>query len=616
MVDHPNTHNSSHGTSHTSGDEKNIQDLWDSLKTNGDRYKPIWDDISKFTGITLEPDYLWHNNKSKDRQLDEFVDDPTSAISVNQAGDYLIGIMWGSGEDVFDIVPSRYVLELADQAEVEEWYKFATDQALYHMNHNEAGLHTALRPYAYDQMSFGTSGIGCFPNNDFKLRLADNALVFRNYGVDNTRIDEGKSGVPDIVGCTYHWRLNRIVKEFASTGGSIDNEKMAKMPKAIQKAWTANRVNDEFDIVCLVFPRADFDPRLKGKRGTKYRGVWYMDQANERNIFFEEDFKEKPIAMARQIKVRGEVYGRSSGTLLISSIRAVNFMVGTVIEILEKMSNPSLGVFNNAIFGDSVIDTSPNGMTVFNSALAANKGAPIFPVHDVGDPSGIINFLIPYLNDKVATAFKIDALLDFNSGKDMTATESLHRFAIRGKSISGMLQQQKTEGVEPFTKRSISVLLDMGELGVDPDSDAARAKALRDRGKEERVIPESVLEIMKAGRPWFELKFNNEMEKLMRTEAVQNLLQVLQTITVIASVHPEIVEAVNWYKLLKEINDNLDYNSQILLSEADFKKKVGQVAEARSTALKLQAAGAGAAIQKDTAQANKTNKEADNVGRQ
>ncbi len=596
-------------------DEKNIQDLWDSLKTNGDRYKPIWDDISKFTGITLEPDYLWHNNQSKDKQLDEFVDDPTSAISVNQAGDYLIGIMWGTGENVFDIVPSRYVLELTDQAEVEDWYKFATDQTLYHMNHAEAGLHTALRPYAYDQMSFGTSGIGCFPNNDFKLRLADNALIFRNYGVDNTRIDEGKSGVPDIVGCTYHWRVNRIVQEFASTGGQVDEKKMANMPKAIQKAWNAKKVNDEFDIVCLVFPRADFDPRFKGKRGTRYRGVWFMDQANERNIFFEEDFKEKPIAMARQIKVRGEVYGRSSGTLLISSIRAVNFMVGTVIEILEKMSNPSLGMFNNAIFGDSVLDTSPNGITIFNSALAGATKTPMFPLHDVGDPSGIINFLIPYLNDKVATAFKIDALLDFNSGRDMTATESLHRFAIRGKSISGMLQQQKVEGLEPTSKRAISVLLDMGELGVDPDSDKERAKALRDRGKEERVIPESVLEIMKAGRPWFELKFNNEMEKLMRTEAVQNLLQVLQAITAIAALNPEIVEAVNWYKLLKEINDNLDYNSQILLSEKDFKKKIQEVAEARGAALKIQAAGAGATIQKDTAQANKTNKEAENVGR-
>lgn len=596
-------------------DQKNVHQMWASMKENGERYKPIWDDISKYTGITVEPDYMWHNQGKKDNELDEWIDDPTSAISVNQAGDYLIGIMWGSGTDVFDIIPSRYVLELADQAELENWYKFATDQTLYHMNHGDAGLHTALRPYAYDQMSFGTSGIGCFPNNDFKNRIADNALIFRNYGIDNTRIDEGKSGVPDVVGCNYHWKVNRIIGEFAMTDGQFDQKKFDKLPNSIRKAYEANDMNQEFDIVCLVFPRHDFDPKLKGKRATKYRGVWFMDKEKERDIFFEEDFKEKPIAMARQIKVRGEVYGRSSGTLLISSIRAVNFMVGTVIEILEKMSNPSLGMFNNAIFGDSVLDTSPSGMTIFNSAMAGNKGSPMFPIHDVGDPSGIIQFLIPYLNDKITTSFKVDALLDFNNAKDMTATESLQRYAIRGKSISGMLQQQKVEGLEPTCKRSISVLLDLGELGVNPRDEAERAEGLRDRGKPERVIPEAVLDIMAAGRPWFELKFNNEMEKLMRTEAVQNLLQILNAIMAISGVYPDIIEAVNWYKLLKDINDNLDYNNQILMSEKDFKEKIAAIAEARKAAMQMQAGQAGATMQKDAAQANKTQKEADNVGR-
>jgi hypothetical protein len=596
-------------------DQRNIQELWDALKTNGDRYKPVWDDISKYTGISVQPDYMWNNNQSKkSQQLDEFVDDPSSSICVNQAGDYLIGIMWGTGEDVFDIIPSRYVKELANDAEVEEWYNFITEQALYHINHADAGFHTALRPYAYDQFSFGTSGIGCFPNEDFKNRIADNALVFRNYGIDNTRIDEGKSGVPDTVGVIYHWKVNRIIGEFAMTNGAIDQKKFDKLPRAIKNAYNSNQYNTEFDIVCLVYPRHDFDPKLKGKRSARYKGNWFLDVAMDKNIFYEEDFSEKPISMARQIKVRGEVYGRSSGTLLISSIRAVNFMVGTVIEILEKMSNPSLGMFNNAIFGDSVLDTSPNGLTIFNTALAGAQNSPLFPLYDVGNPEGIIKFLIPYLNDKVTTAFKVDALLDFNSAKDMTATESLQRYAIRGKSLSGMLQQQKVELLEPNTKRAISILLGLGELGVDPTLDAKRAQKLIDRGKPERVIPEAVLEVMKSGRPWFELKWNNELEKLTRTEAVQNLVQVLQSIIAISGVYPDIINAVNWYKLLKEINDNLDYNNQVLLSEKDFKAKIAEIAQQRALAMQIQAGEAGGKISKDMATANKQNKEAQVVG--
>lgn len=594
-------------------DVQNVQELWSALKTNGDRYKPVWDDISKVTGITVQPDYMWKSiaDQKATGQVDEFVDDPTSALCVNQAGDYLNGIMWGTGDKVVDVIPSRYVLEMADNAEVSPWYSFISNQLLYHMNHAEAGFHTALKPYAYDQSAFGNSGIGVFPNKDFMNRTADNALMFRGYGIDNTRIDEGKAGTVEIVFTTYHWKVNRIIGDMCMSDGVMDKQKYAKIPRQIKQAYEAGDYNKEFNIVCGIFPRTDFDPKLKGKRGSRYRGVWFLDDASDNTPFYEEDFGEKPISWARAIKVRGEVYGRSSGTLLLSTIKAGNFIVGTVIEILEKMSNPSLGMFNNAIFGDSVLDTSPNGLTIFNNALASNTQSPMFPLYDVGNPEGIIKFLIPYLNEKIVTAFKVDALLDFSSAKEMTATESLQRYVIRGKALSGMLQQQKIECLEPVTKRSLSLLLTMNELGVNPDD--PRAKMLNENGKEDRVIPSAVLECMRSGRPWFELKFNNELEKLTRTQAVQNLLQILQTIIAVASVYPDIIEAVDWYKLIKEINDNLDYNNGILMPEKEFKAKIAAIAQQRQMAMQIQAGQAAGQINKDTASANKMNKEAANV---
>lgn len=581
------------------------------MKTNGERYMPIWKDISKVTGITVDPDYMWKKTETRaSSQSDEYVDDPTSAIAVNQAGDYLIGIMWGTGDDVVDIIPSRYVLELVDAALVEPWFNFISNQTLYHMNHAAAGFHTALRPYAYDQSAFGNSGIGVFPNKGFINRVDDNALLFRSYGIDNTRIDEGRNGTPEYVGTTYNWKTNRIIGEMAMEDGTLNAEKFGKLPKAIQDAYNNGNYNQEFNLVCLIFPRTDFDPKLSGKRGTRYRGVWFLDEATKNNIFYEEDFSEKPIAWARAINVRGEVYGRASGTLVLSTIKAGNFIVGTVIEILEKMSNPALGMYNNALFGDSVLDTSPNGLTIFNNALAGATQSPMFPMYDVGNPAPIIQFLIPYLNEKVTTAFKVDALLDFSSAKEMTATESLQRYVIRGKSLAGMLQQQKVECLEPVTKRSISVLFSLGELGVDPNTAQAQANALTERGKSDRVIPKAVLDTIAAGRPWFELKFNNELEKLTRTQAVQDLIQILQTIIAIAAVYPDIIEAVNWYKLLKDINDNLDYNNQILMPEKEFKAKLSAIAQARQAAMAMQAGESAGKIQKDTASANKMNKEA------
>ena len=595
-------------------DFQNVQKLYSDLKSTWETKRSDWEDISHFVGITLNIDYM--NNRGSDgdnaRSLDEYVDDPTAAISVNQAGDYLLGVMWGTGEKVLDIVPSRYVTELIDPVNVEEWYKFATDQTLYHMNHEDAGLTTALRPYAYDQFSFGTSGIGCFKNNAFVERKEENALIFRDYGVDNTMLDEGKSGQPEIVFTVYNWKINRIISEFCKTDGQVDEEKVSTLPKPMQEAYKGHNYNEYFQFVFGFFPRDDYDPKLKGKKGTRYRGVWFMDDEHNGKPFFEEDFADRPIAMARAIKVRGETYGRASGTLLISTIRSVNFMVGTAIEIVDKMSSPPVGVLNNAVFGDSVLDTSSNGMTIFNQALAsAGGGNPVFPLIDVGDPSAILSFLVPYLNEKIVTAFKVDSLLDFSSAKEMTATESLQRFAIRGKSLAGFLLQQKNEALVPMTKRSIGILNSIGELGIDASKDQEKAAFLNKAGRSNRVIPPEVLQVMQSGRPWFELKFNNELEKLVRTENVQALIQMIQAVSAIAGLYPQIVAAIDWYKMLKDINDNLDYNSQIMISADEFKAEIEKAAQAQQAAMKMQAEQAGAKTNKDQAQAKKSNSDAE-----
>ena len=343
-----------------SADFKQITEMYDQLKSHADRTKPLFDSISKYTGIRVRPDYRWNkNNTQPQQQLDEFVDDPTASISVNQAGDYLVGVMWGTGEGVLDLEPSPYVLERTTKEAVEEYYKFATRQLLYHMNHPEAGYMAALRPYAYDQVAFGTSGIGIFPNEAFKEGAEHNALVCRNFGINHIAIDVGRSGLVDYVFATYHWRVSRIVGEFCMTNGKIDLAKISKLPKKIQDAYNKKDMNQEFDVVFGMIPREDFKAGLKGKRGARWRGVWFMvdsqgNKKDNREFFFEEDFHEKPISIARMIVVRGEVYGRSSGTMLLSSIRSVNYMIGTAIEVIEKMADPALGIFGNAVFGDGV----------------------------------------------------------------------------------------------------------------------------------------------------------------------------------------------------------------------------------------------------------------------
>lgn len=591
---------------------KNVKALHADLKVEWQKNVAMWIEISKYVGIAVDIKGTQSNLEMPKDDPDFFVDDPTATISVNQAGDYLAGVMWGTGQEALDLVPSRYVTELVDEATVKDFYDFATNQTLYHMNHAEAGLSVAIKPYTYDQLSFGTSGIGIFKNEKFSSGIEDNALSFSSYGVDSLLIDEGKSGTIEIVFATYNWKTNRIIAEFATGEKGLDADAMANLPKEIQKAYNSGDYNKRFPLVFGFFPRDDFDPRLKGKRGTKYKGVWFLDSGNKSKIFFEEDFADKPIVVARPVKVRGSVYGRSSGTMLISSIKSGNFMLGDSIEIIEKMARPSMGVFTNAIFGDSVLDTSSESITVFNPTLSGNA-PPIFPIQDIGNPSALVEFLIPYLNEKIVTGFKVDSLLDFSTSRTQTATESLQRFQIRGKSLSGMLMQQETEFLIPTVKRSVGLLLSMGELGANPEENPQLAQRLSDNQRPERIIPDAVLQVIASGRPWYEIKFKNELSRIIKTEAVNALLQIIQAVTAISGLYPQIVGAVDWYTLLKDINDSLDAGSKILLTEREFKAQVAAQAQLQAETAKLQAGQAQASIQKDSAQAALTGAEAINA---
>jgi hypothetical protein len=359
-------------------------------------------------------------------------------------------------------------------------------------------------------------------------------------------------------------------------------------------------MNQVFTVIQAILPRNEYTPGALGVNGCKYCGYWFEE--NESNFFRKEDYHDLPIAVARAIKIRGEIYGRASGTMLISTIRCINAAVSLSMQAMAKMVNPPIGILNTALFGDDVVDTSENGLTVFNAAMLAGAN-PIMPMQDVLDPQQLVQWLVPYLNEKVATAFKIDILLDFSAQSDMTATESLQRFSIRGRSISGMIMQQKTELFEPLIRRCVSICMENGIMGVNPDDDKA-VKDLIDLGKRERIIPEAVMECIKDGKEWYKIHFNNEVDRLGKTEKVDDLLKLINLITAMMSVNPQISMAIDWYNLLADVCDALGLKHNII-SEKDFEAQIQAQAQQQAQLMQAQAGQLQAASNRDNATALK-----------
>ena len=568
-----------------------VYDLFKHLSNERQRYESLWKDISDHVGIRMDTNYFRIGMQNPNEVKDYYIDDPSAPIAVNQAGDFLAGVLWGDGNDVFDIVPTDYVLERAADP-VNDYYAFATKRAHYHMNHPKAGYARNITPYAYDQVSFGTSGIGIFKNPRWGKGGQDNLLLTKTYGVDKIAIDEGDCGDVDYVFSVHYYRVARLVKEFA-----YDKERYESLPKLIRDAYEQRDFNKTFRVIHAVLPNDDMQRGKRGKMGAEYYGVYMVEVGGSPIELFREFYRKKPISIARQVKVRGEIYGRSAGTMLLSTIRSINFMVGSVIEIVEKMGRPALGVYSNAIFGDSVLDTSPDGVTVLNPMASVNNSSPVFPMFDVGDPSAIVGILLPYLNEKVTTAFRLDAMLDFSSDKEMTATESIQRFSIRGKTMGAMLIRQEQERLRPDIERAISIMEDAGELGAEQAVIGEdMLNQLLETGMEDRVIPDAVAQVKKEGLPWYDIVFKNDMARLTKTQKIDELMMLVNSVAVIGGMFPAIIEAVDWYALLADINKNLDKNSQLLFSEREFKQRVQQAAQQNQQIMQQQASN----LQADT----------------
>ena len=561
---------------------KYIKQLYQELRSEREKYKSRWEKIAKYVGIKspIQNGATKDRQPTEDKDLDKYTYDPTAALSVQQSSDYLKGIMWGNGEGVLTIEPSDEVLDLADIDEVKDWYAYATEKLLFQMNHQDAGLDGALAEYFYDQKCVGTSGIGCFKNAGYENGTAHNALLYRAYGVDTMCIDEGKNGLVDVVFNTYNWRVNRIVQEFCDKPDGFDEKQFNALPEKIRNDYKAGNMNNTHVIINAILPSDMYDPTGAGRKLAKYIGYWFEESAaNDDDVFFVEFFMEKPICVGREEKVRGEIYGRSSGSMLLSTIECINEGVAGVMDTLDKMNKPPIGVYGDSLFGDSVVNTSANALTVFN-ATALNGLDPIVKMQDIGDPTGLINFLLPYLNEKVATAFKIDILLDFAAKANMTATESMQRYAIRGRSLSGLIVRHKTEVIDPIVNRSLSILYDLKALGIK-STDTKAIEELQKIGREERIIPDAVVQVKNEGKRWYKIRYNNDIEKLTRVEVFEDLAKEINIITALMSVYPDIAEAVNWHKLLADASDAMGFKD-LIISEKNFKDAIKQKAQMMS----------------------------------
>lgn len=580
------------------------------LKTERHRYISRWKDVQDYVAITNEINTEFEDNKEPNEQKDIFINDPTAYISVNQAGDYLAGILWNL--NAVTLEPSKYIKDKAQGADFSDFYKKATDIFLEQMNATDAGFQSILKSYCYEQFSYGTSGIGTFKSKEFENGQSECCLSFKPFGVWNSCIDEGSNNKIDVVYTVYHWRLNQIIEEFCYKDGEFSEELKRNLPDEMQRAIDNKKFNQKFKIIFGILPNNSYVMGKRGKIGAKYKGYWFIENS-ESKVFKVDYFNKLPIAMCRAIRVNNQVYGESSGTLAISSIKMLNHIAGNTVDNIEKTTDPALGVISGALVAGNVFNRSAGSVTTFNSQAQANGQSPVFPISPVGDISAVVNFLIPELKKDIVNIFKIDQLLDFNNQTQMTATESSYRMSIRGKSINGLLTQEKSETIEPVCHRAISIIADCGLFGNTkedvenmPQETIEQILYREQLLKEGDFIPDVIAEAMRDNKMWYKLKFNGELEKLCNAEVYEAIGRFLQYLNALLQIKPELIHAINDYEfldLLKSVSNLV--NDNLISNKYDYKELINKMQEEQQAQAEQQALLQQSQVAKNMATAGK-----------
>ena len=287
----------------------------------------------------------------------------------------------------------------------------------------------------------------------------------------------------------------------------------------------------------------------------------------------------------------------------------LNYITGVSVDNIEKTTDSPLGVLSGALLSGEVLDRSANAVNVLNPQ-AVKDGSPIFPIGTTGDISGLINYLIPLLKKDITNIFKLDQLLDFNNQTQMSATESSYRMSIRGKSIAGLISQQKTELLEPLIHRAISIMQDCNIFGYSLE-DLKADETLENRDsliENEEFIPDEIYQAMKDNKQWYKIAYHGELERLSNNELYEALSRFMQFLQFAISIDKNILGAIDTYEFLSfcQTISNLT-NQKFLKTKQEYQEMLEQIQQFQQQQLQEQQKLNDAKALSDVSNANKNN---------
>lgn len=485
---------------------KNLRDFADTLKENKTEYQSLWSDVSKLLGDGTFDRLSDNYDSDKDTPADESTYDPAMRRLRNTIADYYMGLLFP--------IKNPFSLLYPGESLYKQWYDKVSTAIINYLQSPESGFYENAGTFFQDWATYGNAGLSVFETGD------KNAPYFiKSYGVDCLSFSEGKNGSPNYFAYHDKYYASDLVETFGYD----------KVPSEVQAEFDAGG-SGMFEVVLCIIPNTEFKKGAAGKNGKQYAGYWYVGGSQE--PILTEYYDEKPIAVARQIKIRGQIYGKSEISQNIGTLKTINAAIYTAILNMKNTALPPMGIYSNSILNGNEVDNTAGGLTIFDSDVMLNGATPIFPIAEQGDVSPLFNVLVPYLKDEIAKLNRMDLIIDLEQRTNMTATEFLRRLALKGDALGSILTRLLNQ-LTPFFERIINISIRSGLIDM-------------------KDAPKEVQDLYKQGKKWYKIGFNTAINSLLDGAKQSDLLNSLNIIGASASFDPSIAQDLDLYSVIKE----------------------------------------------------------------
>jgi hypothetical protein len=514
----------------------NLKSSRDQAMTYKTRYNNLWEWVRKFCRIDEG-----HANISPIPSQgmlgalnDLAVNDDTAISCIREATSSTMGTLIGDGNFFKLKIYPEYENDKTLLSILEDFER----QALRTLNRTDSNFFQSLQEVVRDYYSFGTSSLGIFTNQRGQF-------FFKSFGIQNYAISENGQGQVDNIYVDYQMSYAAIVNRWCFMEGMFVQDLFDLLPKKIRDNYLHNQAKDNpVAITYILKENPEFNIEAQdGRYSARYIGYWI--DFDDNFCFEEEYFTDNPLFTIRANKQRDEIYGRGIAVNNITTIVTLNYMVGDVMEALEKIVKPGYAVYDNVV-DDDEFDISPNSLNIIRTNGSGTGQQPFFPITITGDPSALLQYGVTELKERLNRAFGIDIFLDFNSKSQMTATETNARYNIRSKALYGMLIDFVKNILNPLINRL--VVLQVKEALKDPE--------LPNELTEEQY---NWLVKIAIGDQQYNIEYASEVYQMQRSSQIENLFQFLNGVGMLAQYDPLVISTLDTLQIMYKLGSHYNY---------------------------------------------------------